>query len=207
MRMAAAERLALAVAVSAGAHFAVLAHAPLTPGRGEVSLFAGQPLTARIAASTLRDPPQAGELPLPRAPEPAVVSAVAQAQAQAQATGLPSVEFYFRASDLDERAVPLNEVTLVYPERAFASNQSGIVTLRLKIDHRGMMRDASVVDAQPPGIFEDAALEAVRELKFRPAVRNGVPVGSVKTIEVPFYPDCGRTGSCITSTPEGAAQR
>ena len=205
MRMAAAERLALAVVVSAGAHFAVLAHVPLTPGRGEVSLLAGQPLTARIAASTPQDSPQVGELPLPRVPEPAVVPAVAQAQAQA--TGLPSVEFYFRASDLDERAVPLNEVNLVYPERAFASNQSGIVTLRLKIDHKGMLRDASVVDAQPPGIFEDAALEAVQELRFRPAVRNGVPVGSVKTIEVPFYPDCARTGSCIARTPEGTAQR
>ena len=201
MRMAAAERLALAVAVSAGAHFAVLAHVPLTPGRGEVSLLAGQPLTARIAASTPQDSPQGGELPLPRVPEPAVVPAVAQA------TGLPSVEFYFRASDLDERAAPLNEVNLVYPERAFASNQSGIVTLRLKIDHKGMLRDASVVDAQPPGIFEDAALEAVQELRFRPAVRNGVPVGSVKTIEVPFYPDCARTGSCIARTPEGTAQR
>ena len=203
MRIAAAERLVLAVAVSAGAHFAVLAHVPLTPGRGAVSLFAGQPLTARIAASTLQDSPQGAELPPPRVPEPVLAPAVAQAQA----TGLPSVEFYFRASDLDERAVPLNEVNLVYPERAFASNQSGIVTLRLKIDHQGMLRDASVVDAQPPGIFEDAALEAVQELKFRPAVRNGVSVGSVKTIEVPFYPDCKRTGSCIAGTPEGPAQR
>ena len=205
MRMAAAERLALAVAVSAGAHFAVLAHVPLTPGRGEVSLFAGQPLTARIAASTLPDSPQVGELPLPRVPKPDVVPAVAQAQAQA--TGLPSVEFYFRASDLDERAVPLNEVNMVYPEHALATSQSGVVTLRLKIDHQGMMRDASVVDAQPPGIFEDAALEAVQALKFRPAMRNGVPVGSVKTIEVPFNPDCRSTGSCISGPQDKGAPR
>ena len=47
------------------------------------------------------------------------------------------------------------------------------------------------------GVFENAALDAVRSLRFRPAIRHGVAVGSIKLIEVPFDPDCTRTGSCI----------
>ena len=101
--------------------------------------------------------------------------------------------------------MPLNEVNVTYPERAMATDMSGVVRLRLKIDHQGVLRDASVVDAQPVGVFENAALEAVLALKFRPAMRNGVPVASVKTIEVPFHPDCKRTGSCIAA--EESAQR
>ena len=193
MRGAAVERLGFALAVSAGAHFAVLANTPIAPGLSEAALFAGRPLTARIASpvtAPLSQPPEA----LPR-PEPSAAPAAA-AQAQAKAASLPSAEIYFRGSEVDERAMPLNEVNLVYPQRALASGQSGVVTLRLKIDHQGVLRDAFVVDAQPAGVFENAALEAVLELKFRPALRNGVPVGSVKTIEVPFHPDCKRTGSC-----------
>ncbi len=193
-----AERLAFALAVSAGAHFAVLANAPLAPGLSEAALFAGRPLTARITSAQAAAP--VTEL-LPRQPEPeseparSEVSA-APAAAPAKAAGLPSAEIYFRGSEVDERATPLNVVDLVYPELALAARQSGVVTLRLKIDHQGVLRDAFVVDAQPAGVFENAALEAVLGLKFRPALRNGVPVGSVKTIEVPFHPDCKRTGSC-----------
>src|SRR6185295_8273690 len=63
LRMATSQRLALALAVSAGAHFAVLASAPLAPGLGAAALFAGRPLTARLvsAPETLLPP---AELPV-----------------------------------------------------------------------------------------------------------------------------------------------
>jgi protein TonB len=204
--MATVERLAFALAVSAGAHFAVLANAPLAPGLGEAALSAGRPLTARLLSAP-ESPPAPERLLQQLLPAPAPAPVAAPAATLAQAAALPSAEIYFRGSELDERAAPLNEVNLVYPERALATSQSGVVTLRLKIDHRGVLRDAAVVDAQPAGVFEDAALEAVLELKFRPAMRNGAPVGSVKTIEVPFYPDCTRTGSCIAGAQDPAAPR
>ena len=193
------ERLAFALAVSTGAHFAVLANAPLAPGLSEAALFGGRPLTARIASAQAlpadTELPSRQPEPAPRR-EPSAIPATAAVQAPAKTAGLPSAEIYFRGSEVDERAMPLNAVDLVYPEPALAAGQAGVVTLRLKIDHQGVLRDASVVDARPSGVFENAALEAVLGLKFRPALRNGVPVGSVKTIEVPFYPDCKRTGSC-----------
>jgi len=110
---------------------------------------------------------------------------------------MPGAPLYYRASELDERAIPLNQVDLDYPETALGAGTRGVVTLRLLIDHEGRLREASVVESRPAGIFDSAALEAVMALRFRPAIRNGVAVGSIKIIEVPFEPDCKRTGSCI----------
>lgn len=210
----------MALAVSAGAHIAVLAGAPFAPGLGTVSLFAAPPLTARIAAAPAQDPAPLEEpqpQPQPRAagpqaeasalPAAAPAAVPAPASTPAQASGLPSAEIFFRGSEVDVRAMPVNEATLVYPAHALASRQEGVVTLRLKIDHQGVLREAAVVDAQPAGVFEEAALQAARELRFQPAQRNGVPVGSVKTIEVPFHPDCRQTGSCIAGAPDALARR
>ena len=188
-----AERLAFAFAVSAGAHFAVLANAPLAPRLGETALFGGRPMTVRMELAQA-----APQLPaiLPRVPAAAPAATATASSAAERSAALPSAQIYFRGSEVDERATPLNLVDLVYPEDALAREQSGVVTLRLKIDHLGVLRDAVVVDSRPAGVFESAALEAVMGLKFRPAMRNGVPVGSVKTIEVPFHPDCKRVGLC-----------
>src|SRR6185436_381860 len=101
--IAAMERLAYALAISAGAHFAVLAGAPLAPGLGAVSLFAARPLTARLAAAPVQDAVLAEELHR-RTPEagpepsttPAATAAPVTAQAPAKAAGLPSAEIFFR---------------------------------------------------------------------------------------------------------------
>ena len=104
---------------------------------------------------------------------------------------------FYRGSEVDVRAEATNHTDVEYPGSALAGNVTGKVTLRLTIDHRGMLRDLRVVEAQPPGLFEEAASKAARALTFRPALRNGVPVGSIKVIEVPFEPDCLRSGSCL----------
>lgn len=204
----------MAFAISASAHLAVLANAPFAPWPSGAALFAGRPLTARIAAAPADSAPQAPE-PASQQPEPVpeTPSKVAaeppraeppRAEAPASAAGLPAPEIFYRGSEVDERAVATNTPDIEYPERAFAARTSGTVRLRLVIDHRGVLREASVLEALPAGVFEEAALKAARSLKFRPAIRNGAPVGSIKLIEVPFDPDCMRTGSCI---PEPGAAK
>ena len=195
-------RLALAIAFSAGAHAAVLANAAFAPGLIEVALFAaGRPIEARLAALPAPAADAASKADSPatvreRAARPAQAASERPADRTEGPAGLPMAEFYFRGSELDERAIPLNQVDVDYPPAALASGVSGVVKLRLLIDRAGVLREASVIEAQPAGVFEDAALEAVHALRFRPAIRQGIAVGSVKLIEVPFYPDCTRTGSC-----------
>jgi hypothetical protein len=45
-----------------------------------------------------------------------------------------------------------------------------------------------VLEATPPGVFEEAALTATQALQFRPARKYGRNVKSQKTIEVTFDP-------------------
>lgn len=193
----AARRFGLALLASTCAHAALLANATFVPTIGELSLFAAaQPMRVRllpVQAASAADTAQRR----PDTPPPGAAVLAPAAERQSLPAGLPGAPIYYRARELDERAMPLNQVDVVYPETALAAGTRGVVTLRLLIDHEGSLRDASVTDSRPAGVFENAALEAVMALRFRPAMRNGVAVGSIKIIEVPFDPDCTRTGSCI----------
>lgn len=192
-------RLAFALAISILAHAAVLAGAPLGPALGELSLFPqDKPLRARLAA--LPDvwegvPPVRIEPVFPGVPP--VDIAQAPAEAVERPVGLPAPEIYYHGTDVDVRAEATNSPDLEYPEQALASGTKGTVKLRMKIDYKGAIREVEVLESTPKGVFDEAALKAARALKFKPAIRKGVPVGSIKQIEVPFDPDCMLTGSCI----------
>jgi protein TonB len=63
-----------------------------------------------------------------------------------------------------------------YPPRARAEGVSGQVSLSLLIDADGRVLKVEVVDAAPPGVFDAAAVEAVRGWRFEPARYRGQPV-------------------------------
>jgi protein TonB len=95
---------------------------------------------------------------------------------------------YFGPSDLDVRAEPSVEVLLRYPWLEYRQRLGGVVRFTLFINAQGGLDRAQLIDATPPGHFEDAAWEAVNKLRFTPALRNGRPVKSQKTIAVVFDP-------------------
>jgi len=94
-------------------------------------------------------------------------------------------EFY-PARQLDVLPRPLGDVALRYPEEAADRDVSGRVVLLLLIDDLGMVVEASVISADPPGVFEDAALESFRDILFAPAQRHGRAVKSRLPVEVTF---------------------
>jgi protein TonB len=71
-----------------------------------------------------------------------------------------------------------------YPAAAAAAETEGVVVLELLIDATGRVARARVVEARPPGVFESAALSAIRGWRFRPARDGGerVPVLARKTL-------------------------
>jgi TonB family protein len=95
---------------------------------------------------------------------------------------------YFSTREVDVGAEPSNEVLLRYPLIEYRQRLGGIVRITLLINEHGGLDKVTVVDAAPPGVFEEAALEAVNKLQFIPALKNGRPVKSRKTIEVVFDP-------------------
>ena len=96
---------------------------------------------------------------------------------------------YFGSREVEVRAEPLNDVTLVYPQFAYQQRIRGKVILRLLINERGGLDHVSVLGSEPSGMmFEEAALTATRTLQFSPAKKNGRNVKSRKDIEVAFDP-------------------
>jgi protein TonB len=65
---------------------------------------------------------------------------------------------------------------LVYPVDAKDKKLEGYVRVAYDVSADGKVMNARVVESNPPGVFDDAALAAVRGWYFHPAIRNGKPV-------------------------------
>ena len=63
-----------------------------------------------------------------------------------------------------------------YPQIAKAEKIEGRIVVELIVTKEGTPKNAWVIDAEPPDIFEEAALEAVRQYRFAPGTKNGEAV-------------------------------
>jgi TonB family protein len=90
---------------------------------------------------------------------------------------------------LDE-LVPLARAQPEYPKAAAVRGIGGSVTLKLSIAADGKVRDATIVSSDPPGVFDQAALAAVRKWQFSPKVMGGQPVEAegLQLIEFKMWP-------------------
>ena len=66
----------------------------------------------------------------------------------------------------------------VYPASARAQGIEGLVTVRYDVNITGQVERARVVHSEPPGVFDQAALDAVRSWRFNPPVVDGVEQAS-----------------------------
>ena len=64
----------------------------------------------------------------------------------------------------------------VYPPLAKAEGVEGQVVVRYGVSLDGRVINARVDSAEPAGVFEEAALTAVRSWRYNPALRDGEPV-------------------------------
>lgn len=65
---------------------------------------------------------------------------------------------------------------LVYPEEAKQSKVTGTVTVQYDILVDGTVTNVSVIQSDPPEVFDAEALRHVRSWVFRPAKRDGTAV-------------------------------
>lgn len=65
-------------------------------------------------------------------------------------------------------SAPLYRPKPSYPMHARRSQTEGQVTVRYTITRSGAVTDVGVVSASPPGVFESAAMDAVRRWRYQP---------------------------------------
>ena len=73
----------------------------------------------------------------------------------------------------DRDVIPLVRINPEYPNRARERGIEGWVQVQFTITPAGTVADQKVVDADPKGLFERAALEAIGRWKYNPKVVDG----------------------------------
>ena len=86
--------------------------------------------------------------------------------------------------------VVLSKVEPQYPEEARKARIAGIVIVEVIIDKSGNVADINVLKPLPFGL-DQAAVDAVKQWKFKPALKNGEPVDVVFNLTVNFKLDGG----------------
>ncbi|MCA1779314.1 MAG: energy transducer TonB [Xanthomonadaceae bacterium] len=74
---------------------------------------------------------------------------------------------------VDSPPRPTQQSALAYPQSARSKGVEGYVVLSLLISATGEIEKMQVLEASPSGVFEDAALQGVRNWRFEPAQYQG----------------------------------
>jgi len=82
------------------------------------------------------------------------------------------------AETVDEPPRVVHRVHPEYPMVAENMRLSGEVVIKMLVDRQGKVVDATVEAADPPDIFDEQSLRAVRQWQFDPAVYKGHRVAS-----------------------------
>lgn len=75
----------------------------------------------------------------------------------------------------DGEYLPIVKVTPVYPRRALQRGIQGYVIVEFTVSKIGAVVDPFVIEANPEGIFDQAAMDAAKKFKYKPRVVNGEP--------------------------------
>lgn len=91
----------------------------------------------------------------------------------------------------DTDAIPVVRVPPAYPRRAKQAGIEGFVTMEVTIRPDGTVSNARVTASEPPRLFDDAALAAMRRWKFRPKIVDGAPMAQRARQTIAFTLDSG----------------
>ena len=179
--------ISVALAASFGLHVLLL-YLPLSaPPRPRGVEFIAT-LDARLVGD--RQPPKAA-LPEAQNPKRGPADKAPEISAEAPEQPIPGIVIpvfatpeYVPASRLAPSPKLLEAPEPVFPDGAAVD--AGSVVVRLRINEQGGVDDAAVLRAQPPGLFEQAALEAFRKARFSPGRMLGIAVKSELVLEVQF---------------------
>lgn len=76
----------------------------------------------------------------------------------------------------DRDVIPLVRINPEYPQRALNMGVEGWVIVQFDITAAGTVKNAKVIDSDPKGYFEKAAVKAVERWRYNPKVEEGVAV-------------------------------
>jgi protein TonB len=91
-------------------------------------------------------------------------------------------------TEFDVRPTPVKTPPPEYPSKLKQGGVSGVVALKVEIDENGAVTACSVSKSSNPE-FEQPAMDAVKNWKFKPAQKGGNPVKVRLLIPIQFRID------------------
>ncbi len=85
----------------------------------------------------------------------------------------------------DDEPMPMTSITPIYPDFALKNKIQGTVILEVEILKDGTVRDIHVRRSVPGGL-DQAAIDAVRKVKFQPGRSGGKPIDVLLIVPVEF---------------------
>ena len=76
----------------------------------------------------------------------------------------------------DDKYAALVKVRPKYPRTAARRGTEGLVWLEFTVTRKGTVHSAKVIESKPPGVFDQAAMEAAQQFRYLPMYVNGEPV-------------------------------
>ncbi|WP_044889267.1 energy transducer TonB [Myxococcus hansupus] len=89
---------------------------------------------------------------------------------------------------VDSEPTVASEVKIPYPEEARRAGVEGTVTLSIAIDHEGKVSSVKILKGPGYGLNE-AARDAIRRFRFKPAIKGGEPVATEMKYSYTFLLD------------------
>jgi len=114
------------------------------------------------------------------------------------------------SAGVDESNKPpsiIKKVDPVYPEEARDAQKEGIVVLKARTDVFGRVQDVKVEKSSDPA-FDKAAINAVRQWVYEPAIVDGQPKSVEFTVTIKFVPDkeTGGVSGSVAGGVEGGVK-
>jgi protein TonB len=89
---------------------------------------------------------------------------------------------------LDNEAIPLVQIPPIYPTRAEMMHLGGMVLVEFTINGLGRVENPKVIKSQPPKVFDQAAIQAILNWRFKPKLVDGQPVSRLARQRFDFTP-------------------
>ena len=94
--------------------------------------------------------------------------------------------FYYGQGDVDQMPIPIFKMKPFYPFRARRLNITGEVKVSFVVDEYGHVSQVKIIEAKPPGIFEDSVIKALPSWRFSPGKIGGQSVATLVVTTIEF---------------------
>lgn len=99
------------------------------------------------------------------------------------------LEGVYTLKEVDDKPKLMQHTKPEYPKEAYSMRIEGSVRVMFAINDKGEVINPIIVKSNPPDVFEKAALNAVKQWKFKPAKKNGEVVNVKMVVPINFSID------------------